>query len=99
MWCMKLIKIPKKKKGEFRTIALPSQEDKDNGRYALSSLYSKAQKLCDSAAVQGFMPGKIPITNADQHKCYTFSLSFDLKDFFDTVKVEQVKGKLSKSEV
>lgn len=94
---MKLIQIPKKKKGEFRTIALPTREDKLKGQYALAALYDKAQKLCDSS-VHGFMPGKSPVTNAEQHRCYTFSLSFDLKDFFDTVKLEHVNGKLSKDE-
>lgn len=91
---MQLVQIPKRKKGEFRTIAVPSPELKTILRFELDELNDKATKLC-APNVHGFMRGRSPVTNAKQHVGYAYTLSFDLSDFFDTVKASHLKGKMS----
>lgn len=95
---MQVVKIPKKTKGEFREIAIPSVEEKIKNRSYLAALNKKAEKLC-SKHVHGFLNKRSPVTNAKEHVGYQYSLSFDLKDFFDTVTPAILNGKLSKEEV
>lgn len=88
---MPLIPIPKKTKGEFRQIYAPSKKEKARLRLLLPELNQIALDNCGMSTVHGFMPGKSPVTNARAHIGFQYSLSFDLKDFFDTVKPEMVK--------
>lgn len=87
---MNVFKI-RKKSGSYRTIYAPSQEEK----LALRAiLWDEIEPLCekvDKRNVQhGFRRGRSAVTNAMQHVGYDYTLSFDLKDFFDTVKPEHV---------
>lgn len=96
---MQIIKIPKKKKGEFREICVPSRSEKEKMRAYLPSLNEKAKILCNSEVVHGFMHGKSPVTNALKHVGFQYTLKFDLSNFFDTVKPSHLKGKLSAEEI
>lgn len=95
---LKFIKIPKKKKGEFRQICIPGAEHKNKLRNYLSQLNKKASTLCGEQ-VQGFMLGRSPVTNAEKHIGKRFTLKFDLADFFDTVTPDHLKGILTKEEL
>lgn len=95
---MNITKIPKKTKGQFREIAVPTFEEKLKLWPHLNKINEKQKKLC-SAVVHGFVNGRSPVTNAKLHVGYKYSLSFDLSDFFDTVKPEHLSGKLSKEEI
>lgn len=82
---MKFVKISKKSGGK-RTICVQGPREKHKYRYVgykLAQFYDKYtpnQNVC-----HGFVNGKSPISNACQHINKQFSLSLDLKDFFDTV--------------
>lgn len=89
---MKIVKIPKRK-GEFRTIYVPSYPEKRALKKLMPAL-NKAMLKCTHA--HGFKPGTSAVTNAIQHVGYRYSLCFDLKDFFDTVTPAHVAGKLPK---
>lgn len=95
---MQLVQIPKRKKGEFRTIAVPTPEQKAILRFELDSLNDKATKLC-APNVHGFMIGRSPVTNAKEHLGYAYTLSFDLSDFFDTVTEMHLKGKMPQEQI
>lgn len=95
---MNFIKIPKKKKGEFRRIAMPSNEEKKIFREFLPKLNEKCKKMCSDNA-HGFIQNKSPQTNAIAHINKKFTLSFDLSDFFDTIKPHHLEKKLSKEEI
>ncbi len=86
---MPLHQIPKKTKGEFRQIYAPTKKEKRRFRVLLPELNQIAIDNC-SGCVHGFMPGKSPVTNAREHIGYQYTLSFDLKDFFDSVKPEMI---------
>lgn len=82
---MKFINIPKKSGGK-RKICIQSPREKNKYRYIghqLALFYDKHtpdQNIC-----HGFVEGRSPVSNARQHLNKQFSLSLDLKDFFDTV--------------
>lgn len=86
---MKEVKIPKKTKGQFRTIVVLDDEELKNNRNYLKSIYSTHSHLI-SDCCHGFVVGKNAVTNAQQHVKYRYSLCLDLKDFFDSVKPEHV---------
>lgn len=94
---MRIIKIPKGN-GKFRTIYVPSAEEKHELNKIVGTLNKKSEKLCGSY-VHGFMKKRSPITNAIAHVGHMYTLSMDLKDFFDNVKPEHLKGKLSEEEI
>lgn len=96
---MRFIQIPKKTKGEFRQICVPNAEEKHLFRTHLSALNKKASTLCDPDIVHGFMNHKSPVTNAERHIGYQYTLKFDLENFFDSVKPEHLKGILTQEEL
>jgi hypothetical protein len=96
---MKFVSIPKKTQGEYRQICVPNAEEKNIFRSYLTMLNKKAEQLCDSESVHGFMPQKSPVTNAKKHIGFRFTLKFDLSNFFDTVKPKQLDGVLTKEEL
>lgn len=95
---MNIIKIPKKTKGQFREIAIPDIDEKNMFRQYVSKLNEKSKKLC-ADSVHGFVPGRSPVTNAQAHIGKQYSLSFDLSNFFDTVKPSHLQGRLTKDEI
>lgn len=85
--------IPKKAKGQFRTIYAPDPERKAALRALLPRLQMIADRHCGSC-VHGFMPCRSPVTNAMAHQGRRFTLSFDLSDFFDSVGRQHLAGKI-----
>jgi hypothetical protein len=96
---MKVVSIPKKTKGKFRTIYIPDQEEMAKLRALAGGIEIKSRQLCAPEVVHGFTRLKSPVTNASQHVGYSYSLCFDLADFFDTVTEIQLRGKLTKEEL
>lgn len=96
---MKIVKIPKKKRGEFRTIYIPNHEEKLTLKAMVGNIDQKVQKIAQPNIIHGFSKAKSPVTNAKSHCGFLYSTCFDLKDFFDTVKAEHLNGKLSKEEL
>jgi hypothetical protein len=79
---MKIIKIPKGN-GKFRTIYALSEREKNQANSWRAFIESEN---IDSADVQhGFRIGRSPVTNALEHRAWRYTLSMDLKDFFDSV--------------
>jgi len=95
---MHLARIPKRN-GTYRVICVPDAPLKASLRGLLSALESKAEEFCPEGVCHGFMRGRSPVTNARMHIGHQFTLSMDLKDFFDSVKPQMVSGKLSKQEL
>lgn len=88
---MKLHKIPKRS-GGYRTICCPSAARKRLCRALIPNLQAIVRKLCDLDVVHGFAELRSPVTNAARHVGYQYTVSFDLKDFFDTVEMQKVKA-------
>lgn len=96
---MKIIKIPKKNNA-FRTICCPSQKMRMQLRDLLfHSLNKKQAQYCDKEIVHGFILGKSIVTNAKTHVGFNYTTSFDIKDFFDSVKPEHVQEYLTEEEI
>lgn len=92
---MKIVKIPKKSKGEFRTIYVCSPEEKEKFYKHLPALNNACEAHLPQKVSHGFMPGKSPVTNALAHVGYSYTLCVDLKDFFESVKESHLKGLVS----
>ena len=95
---MNIIKIPKGH-GKFRTICIPTPEEKAKNalwiprfQKELEDQWGDQIKNRTQWPIHGFTPGRSPATNALAHRGHRFSLCFDLKDFFDTVRVRHVIG-------
>ena len=82
---MRIIKIPKTT-GSFRTIYVPNRQEKKRSRDWLPKIAALATAADPQGVQHGFTAGRSPITNAQVHTGYQFSLCFDLKNFFDSVK-------------
>ncbi len=88
---MKITKIPKGN-GKFRTIYCIEPDEKP----AYIKLMMEVSELVEETEsyklgiIQGFVQGKNPVTNAYKHINFNYTLSFDLKDFFDTVTPQMV---------
>ena len=75
-----------------------TNEEKKIFREFLPKLNEKCKKMCSDNA-HGFIQNKSPQTNAIAHINKKFTLSFDLSDFFDTIKPHHLEKKLSKEEI
>jgi Reverse transcriptase (RNA-dependent DNA polymerase) len=92
---MNITKIPKKTKGKFREIAVPTNEEKLIYYNHLSYLNNICvQSFEKNQVVHGFVQKRSPVTNASLHIGFRFTLRFDLSDFFDTVKPHHLKNKI-----
>ncbi len=80
---MKTTQIPKKS-GGFRTIYVQGTVEKHNYRYK-GQLLAEFYEKHGTGVAHGFIRGKSPISNAKQHLNKKFTLTVDLKDFFDSV--------------
>jgi hypothetical protein len=88
---VKVVRIPKGN-GKFRTVYCPDPAEKAALVRLVPSLTAAAVQADRSCVCHAFMPGRSPVTNAMQHRGHRFTLSFDLKDFFDTVNRELFIG-------
>ncbi len=95
---MRIFKIPKRR-GEVRTIYAPNRQERQVLRRLAKRLERKVRKRekamlaslqLDTPVIHGFTRGRSPLTNAMCHVGKAFTVSFDLKDFFDTVTVERL---------
>lgn len=84
-------KIPKKKKGEFRTIDAPNPTLKGMQRalnYALQLIYTP------NLAAMGFAQGKSIVTGAQVHVGQNFVYNIDLKNFFPSITSGRVYARM-----
>ena len=93
----KIIKIAKGN-GSFRTIYAPSKDYKEKLTSFLLDLQQKVHNADTEKISHGFMRGRGAVSNAQKHVGYAYTLSLDLKDFFDSVKLEMVSEYLSEEE-
>ena len=93
----KIIKLPKGN-GKFRTIYAPSKAYKTKLKTLLLDLQQKLHNLDDEKTIQGFMRGRGPVSNAQKHIGYNYTLSMDLEDFFDSVTIEMAGSHLNDEE-
>lgn len=85
-----------KKNGKFRTIFAPKGNYKTALKRAVGELNEIAKKADKNNVCHAFLSGRNIVTNAQVHKNYNYTLSIDLKDFFDSVSQDMLKGKISK---
>ncbi len=88
---MQIIKIPKKKLNEFRTIYIADKKEKRRFKKAVKFLNKMQNKNCNPLVVHGFCQGKNVATNALLHIGYQYTTCFDIKDFFDSVTPDKIK--------
>ena len=88
-----------KRNGSLRTIYVPNQEYKAELRNVCGRLERKARYLDKDGVIHGFARYRSPVTMAKAHIDHLFTLSMDLKDFFDHVTPVMLNGKLSKDEL
>ena len=79
--------IPKKKKGEFRTITAPNAGLKSIQRCINAFLLEQFEA---HPAANGFVPGKSIVDNAKVHLGQKYIYNIDLKDFFPSVTAGRV---------
>lgn len=83
---MHITRIPKGN-GKFRTIYIPSPDEKYRLRRILHFINTRALAADTHKVAHGFMPGRSIITNALAHVGdWKITLHFDFEDFFDSVK-------------
>lgn len=87
---MKVIKI-KKKRGGYRTIYMPSADEKRELWNYLPVLQHTAEKLDRHGVSHAFTRGRSPVTNAMAHIGWRYTISFDLADFFDSVTPQNTR--------
>lgn len=80
--------IPKKN-GSMRRIDAPSKNLKIVQRWILQNIL---YKLIPSEQAHGFIPNRSIVTNAEKHIEKPCVLCIDLSDFFQTIRLEQVKA-------
>ena len=95
---MKIVQIPKRK-GEFRTIYIPSPKERADLRVIAGRIARKVTASAPENVVHGFHRGRSPVTNAMAHVGHCYSLTMDLKDFFDAVTPEMVRKRLTAEEI
>lgn len=81
---MHKLEIPKKN-GSFRTIYAPNRNEKIALKALCPELELKARKMDTKNISHAFSKKKNVVTNATPHIGHSVTMSFDLKDFFDSV--------------
>ncbi len=79
--------IPKKKKGEFRTIDAPNEELRKLQRLIYHKLL---RPLSVHESAKGFVPKKSIVHNALPHLQQAVVINLDLKDFFPSISARKV---------
>lgn len=92
---MRIVKLPKKN-GSFRTIYVPTIEEKAKLSAVKHEIERRVQNQKCKDVIHGFVRGKSSVTNAMSHVGHKFTLTMDLKDFFDSVTELRLRGKISK---
>lgn len=88
---MRIVQIPKRN-GKFRTIYIPTREQRDKLRELVPELMALHAMRPSSRAVHGFYKDRSPVTNALEHVNREYTITFDMRDFFDTVTEELIDG-------
>lgn len=91
---MNKVKI-KKSAHSYRTIYVPNFEERKVLRAAKHELDWIYLKMGMPDCVHGFRFGRSAVSNAIKHVNYKYSISVDLKDFFDSITPRHVKDYLS----
>lgn len=78
--------------GKFREIYIPAANDRMRLRSLLPGLENILSSVDDAHVNYAFEKAKNCALNAFQHIGYQYTLSFDLKDFFDNVSAAHVAG-------
>lgn len=86
----KFVKIPKRS-GGHRLICCPSKAEKHEQGAFSSMLRDLCLKHCDLNICHAFLPFHSPVTHAKIHVGKIFTFSLDIKDFFDSVRIEMVE--------
>ena len=81
------LSIPKKKGKEYRIVYKVDDKLKNLHKNILVSI---AKKVDFPEYVQGFVSKRSIITNASLHLAKRYVLNLDIKDFFESIKIEQV---------
>ena len=91
----KIIRISKGN-GQSRKIYCVSQAQRDQYRLHLPYLETKLKELDNDNVNYAFTKGKNCTLNALQHVGFKFTLSFDLKNFFETINPLHLSGLINK---
>lgn len=88
---MNIIRIPKRN-GEYRTIYVPNADERRVLNERLPQIKDAAEAInyASGGFQHGFQPARSPVTNALQHINFDYTLTMDLKDFFDSVTPNMV---------
>lgn len=78
----------RKRSGGTRTVYAPSDRAKRRYRQIAGRILEVYQLAGYGESAHGFLPGRSPITNAQKHVGYAFTLTIDLADCFDHVTEE-----------
>ena len=84
---MKIVRLPKKS-GGVRTIYVPDPAEKEEFRALVPELARLAAQRCPAA--HAFVAGRSPVTAARLHVAKKVTLSWDLRDFFDSCCRDQI---------
>lgn len=95
---MRIVTIPKKS-GKVRTIYVPDKSEKKTLKELLPQIAEKALKACPENVIHGFTKSRSPFTNALAHVNKMYTTSFDLQDYFDSIKTSHVEGLLTPQEI
>jgi hypothetical protein len=80
--------------GKIRTIYIPTKDYKHKLRSFLPRLYKIATELDTNNVCHAFIKGRNCVTNAMQHIDYRYTISLDIKDFFDSIGIEHISSKI-----
>ncbi|KOO13427.1 hypothetical protein AKJ18_18785 [Vibrio xuii] len=78
--------------GKKRQIYSPDMHSKVFYQALLPNLNESFEKMEERAVAFGFVPKRSCVDQALQHRNYAYTISLDIKDFFDHVKPKHVRG-------
>ena len=81
----------RKKSGKIRVIYIPKKSARIKLKEILESDLNKKYNIPNA---HGFVKGRNIVTNAKPHIPFRYTLNIDLKDFFDTVTLDKLNGKV-----
>jgi hypothetical protein len=84
---MRIVKIPKKH-GKTRTIYAVNRQERREYRWLLRKHVAPlATKMCNASVVHGFTHNRNAVTNAMAHVRRAYTITADLRDFFDSIRL------------